>query len=741
MLLNAATLLLAFGLASSVLADYYPITGVKVDNGPLPIRRNIDDLQKENGPQWHLYIQALSSMYEMDSDDPLSFFQIAGIHGWPWIEWNNTGKTTANGWAGYCPHGQSLVSAAKQIASQYPQNVRKQYEEAANTLRAPYWDWASTEHVPPSTGPGEVTITTPKGKNQKVTNPLANYKFPEKAVGGVYGDLPGAAPVGSRPQGGKIQRCPGQSYPDFANNIMSRQVPNPRSRSYRSMVDFTRFGSTSGRGFSLEQIHNTVHTEATCGADFLDSRISGFDPLFMLHHANVDRLWAYWQASFPKESIFNGSYSGGSRFTTPARTMIGPDSALAPFFGANNQAHTSKTVVSIKDFGYSYEGLEFGSMSESELEKSATRMIGKLYGPFEGKFSDTSENEIPSDNPSGKKPGNCSGKNSDNCFGKNPDDPSSKKPGNCLGKSSDDPSGKNPDNCSGKNPDDTSSRKPDNPSSKNPEDPSSNNPDNPSGKKPPLFGKPPFGTNSTGPYDRPLPGRPGSGRPPLNGTRPGSNTPQQPSDVYPTQPKFAQVRVNVEEVERPCRVNIFVGNFFAGSIHVLAQPSTGFVSEAIFLNDAIQRFGKSGNGSTSAVENNIHCEVVKRDGQLIELSSVPSLVIETEEVVLTPRISETEIPKPKERKAQPVAKFSPPPPGSPGSVGGPNLPPITESQQDNGNGGYSPGADKGDDQDSYKYGKPKATPKPEKPKTVSAAGRAGPWPVLVYVSACLLLLV
>jgi tyrosinase len=42
----------------------------------------------------------------------------------------------------------------------------------------------------------------------------------------------------------------------------------------------------------LEQVHNLVH-EAVGGT--MDTASSPADPLFWLHHANIDRLWAEWQ--------------------------------------------------------------------------------------------------------------------------------------------------------------------------------------------------------------------------------------------------------------------------------------------------------------------------------------------------------------------------------------------------------------------------------------------------------------
>lgn len=88
----------------------YQIGGIDFQDGqPIPARRNINDLQKEAGPQWDLYIQALSNLQSRNSDTETSYFQIAGIHGLPFIEWDNAGARRGNGWLGYCPHGVSCL--------------------------------------------------------------------------------------------------------------------------------------------------------------------------------------------------------------------------------------------------------------------------------------------------------------------------------------------------------------------------------------------------------------------------------------------------------------------------------------------------------------------------------------------------------------------------------------------------------------------------------------------------------
>jgi tyrosinase len=58
---------------------------------------------------------------------------------------------------------------------------------------------------------------------------------------------------------------------------------------------------------TLEQIHNNVHL-AVGGLDgegTMAGANSPADPIFFLHHANVDRLWAEWQAKHPRAKPAN----------------------------------------------------------------------------------------------------------------------------------------------------------------------------------------------------------------------------------------------------------------------------------------------------------------------------------------------------------------------------------------------------------------------------------------------------
>lgn len=298
---NRLVVTLTAGLAylAKVQADHHIILGAPVPSDDyVPARLNINDLQKAGGPSWDLYIQALRAMQDMPDGDELSYFQTAGIHGMPYIEWDNAGPQEGNSnWLGYCPHGVSiswvvglrnitanemhrrhsscrgtdptfcssrykgttrdmcagpvltgkqeqLVRHATKIAQTYPQSHRDEYVKAAANLRAPYWDWAADSAVPPSSVPSTMTITVANGDNVKqasIANPLQTFNMPAAALNGQYGTFD---PYG-RPQ---TIRCPGPyySYPNSANanirsrnlkgNLVSRKIRRLRERATEFMT-------------------------------------------------------------------------------------------------------------------------------------------------------------------------------------------------------------------------------------------------------------------------------------------------------------------------------------------------------------------------------------------------------------------------------------------------------------------------------------------------------------------------
>ncbi len=91
-------------------------------------------------------------------------------------------------------------------------------------------------------------------------------------------------------------------------------------------LDYTQFTSI------LEGYHNTVH--GWVGGTMTDISRAAADPVFYMHHAEVDRIWAIWQGRH---------WNAGK---TP--TLTGTDPVMDPW------NETASQLESIRTLGYSY---------------------------------------------------------------------------------------------------------------------------------------------------------------------------------------------------------------------------------------------------------------------------------------------------------------------------------------------------------------------------------------------------
>ena len=163
-------------------------------SSPIPQRLEIRQLQK-NTLQWNLYLLAMAQFQSMNQSELTSYYQIAGIHGRPFVPWDNVAYTPG-GAGGYCPHSSTLfptwhrpyVALFEQLLYGIVQDIaasfgnQTDYVEAANTFRVPYWDWLlppgdGQDTMPISiSGSAPVQVNTPNGF-QMIPNPLYRYHF------------------------------------------------------------------------------------------------------------------------------------------------------------------------------------------------------------------------------------------------------------------------------------------------------------------------------------------------------------------------------------------------------------------------------------------------------------------------------------------------------------------------------------------------------------------------------------
>lgn len=204
-------------------------------------RKNIDCLTSD---ELHDLREALAGMYALPAGSSRSFATLASFHG---------GPPTA-----YCRHGAPGFFT-------WHRAYLLAFEDALRTIRCnvalPYWDWSSG----PSTGvPDACRFPTYVNRSGNVIpNPLHS---------------------GPRPGGGQTTRRANIDVTAFDDLATSAQ-------SALSAATFSSFQS------QIDGVHGSVHVRV--GGDMGSVGSAGYDPIFYLHHANVDRLWAQWQAAHP----------------------------------------------------------------------------------------------------------------------------------------------------------------------------------------------------------------------------------------------------------------------------------------------------------------------------------------------------------------------------------------------------------------------------------------------------------
>ena len=63
----------------------------------------------QNSDQFNLFLLGLERLQAKDKNDPLSYYRIAGVHGHPFVSWNNFPTPLVNQ-AGFCPHGSTMFA-------------------------------------------------------------------------------------------------------------------------------------------------------------------------------------------------------------------------------------------------------------------------------------------------------------------------------------------------------------------------------------------------------------------------------------------------------------------------------------------------------------------------------------------------------------------------------------------------------------------------------------------------------
>ncbi|KAF7532664.1 hypothetical protein G7054_g7781 [Neopestalotiopsis clavispora] len=319
------------------------INGIKPDDTARPpARLEVRDMIKNQPDQWNLYLLGLERFQNSVAENaPLSYFQISGIHGFPYTKWPdrswNTMKSVSGstGFGGFCTHSSilfltwhrpylalfeaELYKHVNAVANSFSEAERKaDYVKAAKTFRMPYWDWARPD-LPIFPAEASINANNQVARPRASTkapikpNPLASYKFRESASDGNvnwFRDVNATVRFPTNGSGTPNEQALKQQLSAFFQG----QQSSPKGRNLTERVlyilqSYTNFGAASNNRFdsqaltpgfegwgSIEDIHNAIHNYVGGGGQMGSPAAAAFDPIFWLHHTQVDRLFAIWQA-------------------------------------------------------------------------------------------------------------------------------------------------------------------------------------------------------------------------------------------------------------------------------------------------------------------------------------------------------------------------------------------------------------------------------------------------------------
>ena len=130
---------------------------------------------------------------------------------------------------------------------------------------------------------------------------------------------------------------------------------------------------------SLESLHDQLHGLIGNGGHMGIIDYSAFDPVFWLHHVNVDRLFAIWQALHPKSYVGATKAGFGTATIRPGDTLDA-NTPLKPFHKTSSGAFwTSAQARSTSTFGYTYPETANSNIA------SVKAAVNKLYSATSGK--------------------------------------------------------------------------------------------------------------------------------------------------------------------------------------------------------------------------------------------------------------------------------------------------------------------------------------------------------------------
>jgi tyrosinase len=179
------------------------------------------------------------------------------------------------------------------------------------------------------------------------------------------------------------------------NDLVAQQLDNSRlsirDRLYTLFTSYSEYANFSNEAWypndgnsydSLESVHDQIHGLVGSGGHMSYIDVAAMDPIFYLHHTNVDRAFAIWQALYPDSFVVPTASKYGTYTTSPG-DIEDSQTRLTPFHtDSTGDFWTSDSSRSTGAFGYTYPELPFWTANNDPdaYQASIRSKINDLYG-------------------------------------------------------------------------------------------------------------------------------------------------------------------------------------------------------------------------------------------------------------------------------------------------------------------------------------------------------------------------
>jgi tyrosinase len=239
------------------------VPGMKaLAQGQPPERRTLQGLAW-NDPIVATYRDAVGQMKQKAASDKSSWAGLAGIHGASPDAYH------------FCPHGNwYLLPWHRAYILTYERFVRELTKN--NDFALPFWDWTANPTMPDVF----LSPTTPDGeKNWLFVN--------DQDFGQTWRRTwPAGKPMPRHIVGRSVLR-------DILDSTDYEEFGTSRPPGQNNLDPSWVLKRTGAQGILEATPHNLVHNNI---GGWMPSALSPRDPIFFMHHCNIDRIWALWNS-------------------------------------------------------------------------------------------------------------------------------------------------------------------------------------------------------------------------------------------------------------------------------------------------------------------------------------------------------------------------------------------------------------------------------------------------------------